>query len=131
MAGAAQYPQHLDGYTAWLDHVRALAAAGGRMERVRVQDDPPSVYHRYARWVGRWNVEAGETIHYVTRGQAEASGLLPAAGRDDWWLLDDERLLIMEFDDAGEMTARRLVTDDEAIERARGLWRLALAAVPS
>ncbi|GAB4087011.1 hypothetical protein GCM10028784_36410 [Myceligenerans cantabricum] len=101
------------------------------MERVRVQEDPPGDYHRYARWVGRWNVEAGEIIHYITREQAEASGLLPAAGDDDWWLLDDSRLLVMTFDDDGQMIARRLVTDDDALGRARGLWELALRAVRS
>jgi hypothetical protein len=101
------------------------------MERVRVQDEPPSEYHHYARWVSQWNMEAGEIIHYTTRDRATASGLLPAAGDDDWWFLDDERLIVMEFDADGTMTARRLVTDDASLARARTLWRLALAAVPS
>lgn len=131
MAGRREYPEHLDGYVDWLDHVHRLTAAGKRMERVRVQDDPPSDYHRYARWVGQWNTEAGEVIHYTTRDLATEAGLLPDAGADDWWLLDDERLLVMEFDDAGNMTARKLVTDDAALTRARTLWGLALAAVPS
>jgi hypothetical protein len=101
------------------------------MERVRVQTEPLSDYHRYARWVGQWNVEAGEIIHYITPEQAEASGLLPTAGNDDWWFLDDSRLLVMEFDDAGNMVARRLETDEVALARARTLWELALRAVPS
>jgi hypothetical protein len=131
LEGRAGYPEELEGYVAWLDYIRELTASGKRMERVRVQDEPLSDYHRYARWVGRWNVEAGEIIHYITHQQAEASGLLPAAGPDDWWFLDDSRLVVMEFDDEGNMVTRRLVTDDAALARARTLWERALAAVPS
>jgi hypothetical protein len=129
--GRREFPERLEGYVEWLDYIRGLTAAGRRMERVRVQAEPLTGYHQYARWVGRWNAEAGEIIHYVTRDQAQESGLLPAAGPDDWWLLDDERLIVMEFDDKGVMTARRLVTDDDALVRARALWARALAAVPS
>jgi hypothetical protein len=130
-AGRVEDPTGQPAFADWLEYVSALTAAGRRMERVRVQHDPPSDYHRYARWVGGWNVKAGEVIHYTTRDRAAEVGLLPAAGDDDWWLLDDARLVVMEFDAAGELTRIRLVTDEASIARARAHWELALRAVPS
>ena len=131
VAGGHVDVAQLPGFPEWLDHVRTLTTAGKRMERVRVQTEPLSDYHRYARWVGQWNAEAGEIIHYITRDKAEVTGLLPTAGTDDWWLIDDEQLLVMEFDHDGAMTDRWLLTDEDALDQARTLWKLALAAVRS
>lgn len=130
-AGRTDDPTEDPAFVDWLAYVSALTAAGRRMERVRVQQDPPSDYHRYARWVGGWNIKAGEVIHYTTDDRAAEIGLLPAAGDDDWWLLDDARLVVMEFDVAGVLTRIRLVTDEASIARARAHWELALRAVPS
>lgn len=131
VAGRVGDPTTDPAFADWLSYVGALTAAGRRMERVRVQQDPPSDYHRYARWVGGWNVKAGEEIHYTTRDHATEVGLLPAAGDDDWWLLDDARLVVMEFDDTGVLVRARLVTDEASLARARTRWELALRAVPS
>ncbi|GAB3170271.1 hypothetical protein GCM10027059_36420 [Myceligenerans halotolerans] len=131
LAGNPYDPNQIPGFTDWLDHIRALTAEGRRMERVRIQQDPPTDYQRYARWVGRWNEEAGEVMHYTTPERARTVGLLPEAGEDDWWLLDDARLIVMEFDTAGELIGLRLETDEASLERARALRRLALRAVPS
>lgn len=130
-AGGTGEPTDDPAFVDWLAYVSALTAAGRRMERVRVQQDPPSDYHRYARWVGGWNTKAGEIIHYTTRDRAAEVGLLPEAGDDDWWLLDGARLLVMEFDDAGVLVRTRLVTDEASLARARAQWELALRAVPS
>jgi hypothetical protein len=130
-AGRMDDPSGQPEFADWLRYVSALTAAGRRMERVRVQQEPPSDYHRYARWVGGWNVQAGEVIHYTTRERAAEVGLLPDAGDDDWWLLDDARLVVMEFDAAGELARIRLVTDEAHLERAREHWELALRAVRS
>lgn len=130
-AGRMDDPTEQPAFADWLEYVSALTAAGRRMERVRVQQDPPSDYHRYARWVGGWNVKAGEVIHYTTRDRATEVGLLPDAGDDDWWLLDDARLVVMEFDAAGELARIRLVADEVPLARARAHWELALRAVPS
>lgn len=131
IADRIEDPTEDPAFADWLEYVSTLTAAGRRMERVRVQQDPPSDYHRYARWVGGWNVKAGEVIHYTTRDRAAEVGLLPEAGDDDWWLLDDMRLVIMEFDPAGTLTGLRLETDDAPLMRARTLRELALRAVPS
>lgn len=109
-------------FESWWDIISAAVAAGKRFDRVRVQDDPPTPYQRWERWAGRWNIAAGETIRYMTRQCACDSGLLPAAGTDDWWLFDSTTLALMHFDDQGYRIGTELVTDPEAVVRACA-WR--------
>lgn len=102
----------------WYEGVAGLTARGARMERVRVQEDPPTDYQRFERWLDQWNIKAGEVMRYMTRRHAREVGLLPAAGDADWWLLDSARLIVMRFDDAGHRIASELVTDPEAVLQA-------------
>lgn len=111
---------------AWWGPTAAATAAGKRMARVRVVDEPPTDYQRWLRWVSRWNIEAGEQIRYLTRGHAHVAGLLPAAGPDDWWLYDSARLLVLRFDAAGRLVAAEIDTDPECIEQACDWWDLAV-----
>lgn len=120
-AGDPQDPTEVPMLRAWYDQVRALTSAGRRIERVRVHEDPPTDYQRWERWIGRWNIAAGETMRYLTRAQAHEIGLLPAAGNADWWLLDDQRLILMRFDQDGGRTDE-LTDDPELLEQARA-WR--------
>lgn len=130
-AGERFDAEQMPGFPGWLGYVQDLTAAGRRMERVRVHQDPPTDYQRYARWVGQWNIRAGEVINYTTRARATEVGLLPDAGTDDWWLLDDQRLVVMEFDADGERTRTYLTTDEDALAQARAWWDLAGRAVSS
>lgn len=102
----------------WYKGVAGHVAQGGKVERVRVQEDPPTDYQRFERWLDQWNIEAGEVMRYMTRQRAHEVGLLPAAGDADWWLLDSARLIVMRFDDAGHRIASELVTDPEAVLQA-------------
>jgi hypothetical protein len=70
----------------------------------------------------RWNFAAGERICYLSRKDAHRVGLLPAAGPHDWWLLDDNRLIVMTFNHDGEWISNELDTDPNATARARA-WR--------
>jgi hypothetical protein len=92
------------------------------MERVRVHDDPPTPYQQWERWVGSWNIRAGETLRYMTRARAHEVGLLPAAGDVDWWLLDSNRLIAMRFDTQGRRVATELVRDPATVVQACA-WR--------
>lgn len=83
---------------------------------------PPTDYQRWERWIGRWNVEAGEKMHYLTRAKAYEIGLLPAAGDVDWWLLDSSRLIMMWFDEVGHRISNELVTDPATVVQACA-WR--------
>ncbi|HEV2928899.1 MAG TPA: hypothetical protein VGW74_09410 [Propionibacteriaceae bacterium] len=106
----------------WLAGIARQAAAGKRIERVRVFEDPPTEYQRWERWFGRWNEEAGESIRYMTRQRAHEVGLLPAAGDEDWWLLDSSRLVVTRFDAAGRAVEDELITDPERVTQAC-TWR--------
>ena len=74
-----------------------------------------------------WNIRAGEVLRYLPRKEAEEIGLLPAAGPADWWLLDDETLVIMRFDESGNWTGSSLDTGPASVSRARNWRELAIA----
>lgn len=118
LAGEPEPPTEVAGLQAWFEQIRRLAAEGRRVERVRVHEDPPTDYQRWERWIGAWNVEAGETIRYMTRARAYEVGLLPAAGTEDWWLLDENKLVVMRFDDQGNRIHNELVTDPARVLQA-------------
>jgi hypothetical protein len=58
----------------------------------------------------------------MTRATAHDIGLLPAAGNTDWWLFDDNRLILMHFDDAGHRIENEEETDAAIVAQAR-VWR--------
>lgn len=122
LAGDPQPPTELPGFVEWFAQIRAQVAAGATIARVRVHDEPPTGYQRWERWIGRWNAEAGERIAYLTRQKARDIGLLPAAGDTDWWLIDDDRLIVMKFDPQHRRISTQLVTDPAAVAQARD-WR--------
>jgi hypothetical protein len=71
----------------WIDHfaiVRAAAARGVTMRRVRVISEPASPYMRWEHASTQLNIEAGEDIRWLPRTQA-ADLLLPGA---DCWVFD-------------------------------------------
>lgn len=118
---------HVDPFSGWYLLVVNHRAHGRVMQRVRVQQPPLSEYQVWERWVGRWNTAAGEDIRYMTRDKAHEVGLLPAAGDKDWWLLDEQRLIVMTFDSDNRRVSNELVTDPAMIDTACAWRDLALA----
>lgn len=102
----------------WYERVSEHSRHGKRIERVRIQQDPPTDYQRFERWLDRWNIEAGETMRYLTRQQAHEIGLLPSAGNTDWWLFDSSKLLVMNFDGEGHRIRNELITDPATVVQA-------------
>lgn len=102
----------------WYEAIAERVGAGKLVERVRVQEQPPTDYQRFERRLDRWNIAAGEVMRYMTAQQAHDTGLLPAAGRDDWWLLDSSRLIVMKFGSPGRRIANEIVTDPAGVARA-------------
>jgi hypothetical protein len=102
----------------WYESVAEHTARGARMERVRVHDDPPTDYQLFERWLDQWNIPAGEVMRYMTRQRAREVRLLPAAGADDWWLIDSARLIVMRFDGEGRRIANELVTEPAQVLQA-------------
>ncbi|MEQ4205773.1 DUF6879 family protein [Actinopolymorpha sp. B9G3] len=109
-------------FVPWFEQISRLVSDGKRVERVRVQEEPPTPYQRWERWLGAWNIRAGEQLRYMTRSRAYEIGLLPATGTTDWWLLDSNRLLLMPFDQDGNRLGDELVTDPEVVVQACA-WR--------
>ena len=103
----------------WLDQIAEPDAGREAVSRVRVLTEPPTDYQRWEVWGARWNAEAGEQVSYMPRSGAERMGL---ALDHDWWLLDDERLIIMQYTDAGEIDTKELTTDPGTVAQYRE-WR--------
>jgi hypothetical protein len=106
----------------WLDKLRRDHQQGKRWQRVRIVTVPVSDWTRYGIRVGRLNVQAGEDIRYLRRSAAEALGLQPY----DAWLLDDEQLVRLHFDDQDDtFVGAELITDAAIIEQHREWQHLA------
>ncbi|GIG62331.1 hypothetical protein Lfu02_67030 [Longispora fulva] len=98
----------------WFDEIRRVTGEGRRIERVRVQPDPPTDYLRWERWAGQWNIEAGETLNYMTPAKARKIGL-PIDY--DWWLFDSAVLAKMNFNSDGRLLDIENITDAETVLR--------------
>lgn len=102
---------------AWLDIIRRMRDEDRTFERVRMVTDPQTEYLRWMLSFTHLNVEAGEDIRWISEGDAKMLG----APTHDFYLLDDERVVVMRFDDNGVAGAE--VTDDrKAVEEAQR-WR--------
>lgn len=93
----------------WAVNVRRQAAAGKRIERVRVVDRPPTEGQRYLLATGLNNVQAGEDIRNLWRPEADELGL-PV---EDFWIFDSRLLVRLVFDEADTTLGVR-VTEDAA-----------------
>lgn len=120
--GNPQDPTEVPMLRTWFNQIRSLTDRGRSVERVRVQDDPPTDYQRWERFISPWNVAAGETLRYLDRKRAHEIGLLPAAGPGDFWLFDDTTLMRMFFNDEGRRIRNEISTDQTLVEQAIS-WR--------
>jgi hypothetical protein len=119
LAGVPVPPPDLDWWQPWLERVARFTAEEKRVARVRILEEPPTDYQRWLLWATPWHAAAGEDIRYLPRSQAERIGL-PLV--NDWWLLDDERVILMAFTEAGEISGKWLLTDPVAVAPYRK-WR--------
>ena len=84
-------------------------------------DEPPSDYQRWEMWAAPWHSQAGERIAYISRSKAMRA-MLPLWLGSDWWLLDDERVIHMQFTEDGAVEDRTLIDDPGIVARFTG-WR--------
>lgn len=101
----------------WLDTVRGFRAEGRTFERVRMVTDPPAEYLRWQVSLTHLNVEAGEDIRWLSAADTRMLDGPPF----DYYLLDDELVVLMEFDDNG--VAGATVTDERADVEDAQRWR--------
>jgi hypothetical protein len=115
-------PDDYGWHRSWLDKLRQDHAVDKQWQRIRIVSTPLSDYTRYGLVVGRLNVAAGEDIRYLTRDGATDLGLDPY----DAWLLDDDQLVRLHFNDADDtFRGAQLITDREVVDRHRQWWPLA------
>jgi len=108
-AGESHSIAEFEYFAAWLTLVQQATQEGRRIERVRVISEPATGYQRWVMWIGQFAELAGEVIKYITRDDALRAELPVESG--DWWLLDSERLLRLEFDESGKPMGGELIHD--------------------
>ena len=118
LAGSPVPPSELDWWRPWLDQVAQFAREGKTVSRVRVLAEPPTDYQRWMLWSTPWHDAPARRSATCRAGRRTRSGF----PTHDWWLLDDERVIIMAFDDDGNPVQKTLVTDPDLIARYR-TWR--------
>ncbi|MGY2113433.1 DUF6879 family protein [Nocardia gipuzkoensis] len=107
----------------WNDLVEETTGRGVTVSRVRVVTMPHTDYHRWLLSVTDTNTAAGEDIRYVPRHLA---GEVPP---DDWWLIDNERVVYNLINENGKPAGLAVTTDPGIVGYCRSvkqrLWDLA------
>jgi hypothetical protein len=99
----------------WLTTVRRAIARGARMQRVRLVETPLTEYQRFQfRWGYEENTAAGEEISIL---DYRPDGLLAI----DFWLFDDSRVIVLEYDDAGHFLRPVVAETVEPYRHARDM----------
>jgi hypothetical protein len=81
----------------WLDLIREVTAAGLIVQRARIVTVPHSDYTRWGLVVAPQSIDAGEDIRYLPRHLAGDIDL----PQDDYWLFDDDTLVLSVFSEDG------------------------------
>ncbi len=103
----------------WLDMLSGLAAAGKRMQRVRIVREPLGDYLWFQFTCGYpYTIEAGEDIRILGSETAQAVGL-PA---QDFWLFDSRQVALMHYDAEGHFLGAELVDEPATVVR-HCYWR--------
>jgi uncharacterized protein DUF6879 len=109
--------EETDDDRAWLAHLARLRADGIPFQRVRVFTEPLNDYLTWMREAIGPNVAAGEDVRWLPEATAQARGL-PGY---DFYLIDDERVAILQFAEK-ELTGV-MVDDDPAVLAEHRTWR--------
>jgi uncharacterized protein DUF6879 len=103
------YAWHQD----WLSFLRHATAAGVTVQRVRLASVPHTDYVRWGLAVSPLNIEAGEDIRYLPRHLTRGIEL-PA---EDYWLLDDDTLILSIFSPDGRTGGFAREPDQELLRQ--------------
>jgi hypothetical protein len=108
-------PVHLPDNHPWLETVRRHTQAGRIMERVRIIKPPLCDYERFELSLYPKSTAAGERIYICDRAQYKEL----RASIFDFWLFDNEMLIVLDYSSEGEYQGHRLMTGQEEIEYGR------------
>lgn len=101
----------------WFAITSRWRSEGKIWERVRMVTDPPTEYLQWMFEIADLAVDAGDNIRWL--GEADARRL--GAPTYDYYLLDDDVFVILEFGEGG-VAGAEVVDNDEAVDGARQ-WR--------
>ncbi len=99
----------------WLSFIKEVTTRGVGVERVRVVTEPHTDYVRWELALDPQNIDAGEHIRYLPRRHAQGI-VLPA---EDFWLFDDDRLVLSLFKPEGGSGGFAREYDPDLIRRYR------------
>lgn len=99
----------------WHDELRAHAAAGRTVGRVHVITPPLSDYLRYEFACYEGNVEAGEDIRILDFSRTPNPGLPD----HDFWMFDDEVIVLMHYAEDGTQLGRERLVDVDSLPYVR------------
>jgi len=105
------YAWHKD----WLSFLRGATTAGVQVQRVRVVSIPHTEYTRWGLDVARLNVEAGEDMRYLPRELTKDIDLPD----EDYWLLDDDQLILSVFSPDGRTGGFAHVDNPDLVRQCR------------
>src|SRR5262249_53273394 len=106
-------PDDYEWHQDWLSFLRQAGAAGVRVQRVRVVSLPHATYTRWGLDVARLSVEAGEDIRYLPRDLIKDIEFPD----EDYWLLDDDQLILSVFSPDGRTGGFAWETNAAALRR--------------
>lgn len=95
----------------WLDVIVRTVERGVAVRRARIISEPVSDYIRFEYDITFTNIAAGEEVRWLPRRRA-TDLVLPG---NDFWLLDDRRLLVIHFSGDGDVTGRELIEDSAVV----------------
>jgi hypothetical protein len=106
-------PLPLDHNEEWCDQVRAAAQEGRTYERIQLLPAALTPYLRYEiEWGYVFNAVAGEHIAIVP---ANAPSDTRALATRDFWLFDDETVLLMHYDETNKPTGVTSLKDEKEV----------------
>jgi len=94
-------------WNGFLASVEQATSRGVDIRRARIVSEPVSEYIRFEYDVTFRNVAAGEQVRWLPRRKATG---IPLPG-NDFWLFDDQILLVNHFNGDGDWTGSEEVTD--------------------
>ena len=101
----------------WVRYIRGLREAGIPFERVRMLTEPLTDYLAWMLANTNPNVDAGEDIRWLTENKARELG----APDYDFYIFDDDRVVILNFEDM-VLTGAEAIDDEDVVAEHRA-WR--------
>lgn len=102
----------------WVEYVQGLRQRGVRFERARRLTEPLTEYLRMQVDFTYMNIEAGEDVRWVAPAAAAEVGMPDY----DFYLVDDGRVAVLDFDADGQFADARTSTTREVVTR-HVAWR--------